>query len=48
MFPGSSSINDCRFHDLRYLNKLGISEDKETVFVGTGNRRGLFTHFWIQ
>ena len=38
MFPGAASAPDGISIDLKLLNGLSISEDRETVSVGTGNR----------
>lgn len=41
MFVGASNAKDGITLDLRYLNGLSLSEERETVFVGTGNRWGM-------
>lgn len=38
MFPGAATAPDGISIDLKLLNELRLSEDRETVFVGTGNR----------
>ncbi len=40
MFAGASNAADGITIDLQLLNSLSISEDLETVYVGTGNRWG--------
>lgn len=38
MFPGAATAPDGIAIDLKLLNGLRLSENRETVFVGTGNR----------
>jgi hypothetical protein len=45
MFPGASNAPDGITLDLRYLNQLEISEGREAVFIGTGNRWADVYHF---
>jgi hypothetical protein len=40
MFTDASNAENGITFDLKYLNGLEISENRETVFVGTGNRWG--------
>ena len=40
MFAGASSAADGISIDLRYLNQLELSDEKNTLFVGPGNRWG--------
>jgi FAD/FMN-containing dehydrogenase len=43
--PGGASFNDGVVFDLRYLNQLGILEDKATAYVWPGNRWGAVYSF---
>lgn len=45
MFSGASNAKGGITLDMRYLNSLKLSEDQQTVYVGTGNRWGDVYHY---
>ena len=45
MFPGGSTAAGGIVLDLHLLNGLQLSEDRETAYVGTGNRWGAVYEF---
>ena len=45
MFPGGSTAAGGIVLDLHHLNALELSEDRETAYVGTGNRWGAVYEF---